>query len=306
MSPFKPKAFYSLLYDSGQGLSRDYGGVHAAALGYYIILSIFPLTTLSAIIITRIVGPATLSGNFEPMLSNIVGVQYSELLKTLIATSYMNAANSVWTLLNILVLVYASSYMFYQARISMDALWHLIPKPGVTNSLLATAKTYALAYFLALFVGLSFLALLFLNTVWNLFSTLLVNRLVLNLSMIQPFIDFVSSPVIYTLVFLVAFRYLPQAHARLIDLLPGAVLTAILYWVGNYLYAAYLSFGPVNSLYGIASSLVLFLFWVYYSAMIFLFGAKFTGLYVARFGKGITPHANMMLVDKPDKVDSQV
>jgi membrane protein len=299
MSSLKPKAIISLFYESAQGLTKDFGSVHAAALGYYILLSIFPLATLSAIIITRIVGPAALSGDYEVMLSKIVGAQYSGMLQNLITESYSVATNNVWTMLNILELIYASSYMFYQARISLDALWHLSPRPGVTNSLLATMKTYTLAYGVALLVGLSFLALLFFNTAINMFSNLIQNKFNLDFSALRPAINIISSPIIYTGIFLIAFRYLPQAKARFMDLLPGALLTAILYWVGNYLYGIYLSFGSSSTIYGVASSMVLFLFWIYYSAMIFLYGAKFTGLYVTRYGNGITPHFNMMIMEGP-------
>jgi len=297
MSLFKPKVLFSLFYDSALGLSRDFGSVHAAALGYYILLSIFPLATLSAIMITRIVGPSALNGDYEVLLSNIVGVQYSGMLQNLITNSYSTATNNVWTILNILVLIYASSYMFYQARISLDAMWHLSPKPGVSNSLLATVKTYSLAYVVALLVGLSFLALLFFNTAINMFSALIENKFSLDFSAVRPFINVISSPIIYTGIFLITFRYLPQASAKYIDLLPGAILTAILYWIGNYLYAIYLSLGSSSTIYGVASSMVLFLFWVYYSAMIFLYGAKFTGFYVTRNGHGITPHSNMMITN---------
>lgn len=291
-----------LLYDSAVELSRDYGNVHAAALGYYILLSIFPLATLSAIIITRIIGPATLAGDYEVLLSAVIGAQYSKLLQSLITSSYSVASNNVWTVVNILVLVYASSYMFYQARISLDAMWHLTPKPGVANSLLATAKTYTVAYFIALLVGLSFLVLLFWNTLWNIISELITNRFSINLSGLESFLDVFSSPLIYTLIFMAAFRYLPQARMRKRDMLPGAVLTAILYWAGNYLYAFYLGYSTVGTIYGIASSTVVFLFWVFYSAMIFLFGAKFTRLYALRFGNGLKPDDNMMCFDSPNVI----
>jgi membrane protein len=291
-----------LLYDSGAELSKDYGSVHAAALGYYILLSVFPLATLSAIIITRIIGPATLAGDYEVLLSAVIGAQYSKLLQSLITNSYSVASNNVWTVVNILVLIYASSYMFYQARISLDAMWHLTPKPGVTNSLLATAKTYTFAYIIALLVGLSFLVLLFWNTLWNIISELLTSRYSINLSNMESFLDVFSSPLIYTLIFMAAFRYLPQARMRKRDMLPGAILTAILYWIGNYLYAFYLGYSTVGTIYGIASSTVIFLFWVFYSAMIFLFGAKFTRLYALRFGKGLKPDDNMMCFDSPNVI----
>jgi membrane protein len=291
-----------LVYDSGMELSRDYGSVHAAALGYYILLSVFPLATLSAIIITRIIGPATLAGDYEVLLSAVIGAQYSKLLQSLITSSYSVASNNVWTIVNILVLIYASSYMFYQARISLDAMWHLTPKPGVANTLLATAKTYTFAYIIALLVGLSFLVLLFWNTLWNIISELITKLFSINLSGMESFLDVFSSPLIYTLIFMAAFRYLPQARMRKRDMLPGSILTAILYWVGNYLYAYFLGYSTVGTIYGIASSTVVFLFWVFYSAMIFLFGAKFTRLYALRFGNGLKPDENMMCFDSPNVI----
>lgn len=292
----------SLLFNAGLELSRDYGSVHAAALGYYILLSIFPLATLSAIIITRIIGPATLAGDYEVLLSAVVGSQYSKMLQSLITGSYSIASNNVWTFVNILILIYASSYMFYQARISLDAMWHLTPKPGVANTLRATVKTYAFAYIIAFLVGISFLVLLFWNTLWNVISDLLTSRFTINLSKMESFLDVFSSPLLYTLIFLMAFRYLPQARMRTRDMLPGSALTAVLYWIGNYLYGYYLGFSTSSSIYGIASSMVIFLFWVFYSAMIFLYGAKFTRLYAIRFGQGVRPDDNMTVFDNPNAV----
>jgi uncharacterized BrkB/YihY/UPF0761 family membrane protein len=189
MSSFKPKDLFSLSSDSIQGLSRDYGSVHSAALRHYLLLSIFPLSKLSAILITRIIGPMALTGDYEALLSNIVGVQYSRRIQDLITDNYSIATNNVWTMLNILVLICASSYMFYQARISLDALWHLSPKPGVSNSLWATVKTCSLAYIIAILAGLSFLALLFCNTAINMSSHLLQNKFILDFSSAQPFIN---------------------------------------------------------------------------------------------------------------------
>ena len=291
------KRTIELLYDSGTELSRDYGSVHAAALGYYVLLSIFPLATLSAIIITRIIGPATLAGDYEVLLSAVIGSQYSKLLQSLITGSYSVASNNVWTVVNILVLIFASSYMFYQARISLDAMWHLMPKPGVVNSLLATLKTYTFAYIIAFAVGLSFLALLFWNTLWNVISDLLTDLLKVDLMAAESFLDVFSSPLLYTLIFLAAFRYLPQARMRTRDMIPGAFLTGILYWGGNYLYSIYLGYSSANTIYGIASSTVFFLFLVFYSSIIFLYGAKVTRLYAFRFGKGMRPDDNMMCSD---------
>jgi hypothetical protein len=68
---------------------------------------------------------------------------------------------------------------------------------------------------IAFLVGISFLALLFANTLWNLISNLASNRLNLNMTGIETVLGVVASPLMYVLIFLVAFRYLPQAKTRL-------------------------------------------------------------------------------------------
>ena len=71
------------------------------------------------------------------------------------------------------------------------------------------------------------------------------------------------------------------------------MLTAVLFWIGNKLIIFYLTNSVIMSLYGAASSLMVFLIWVYYSAWIVLFGAKFTHVYTERYGKSIIPYNYM-------------
>ena len=59
----------------------------------------------------------------------------------------------------------------------------------------------------------------------------------------------------------------------------GALVTAILFTVGRYLIALYLSRSTVASVYGTAGSLVALLIWVYYSCAIVFYGAEFTRAY---------------------------
>jgi len=63
-------------------------------------------------------------------------------------------------------------------------------------------------------------------------------------------------------------------------------LTAVLFAVGKYLIGVYLGNSSVASSYGAAGSLVALLVWVYYSAVIFLFGAEVTQVYARQFGSG--------------------
>jgi membrane protein len=50
------------------------------------------------------------------------------------------------------------------------------------------------------------------------------------------------------------------------------------------------------SIHGEIASVIVFLLWVYYSAMIVLFGARFTYVYTERHGVLIAPGKNMRCI----------
>jgi len=71
-------------------------------------------------------------------------------------------------------------------------------------------------------------------------------------------------------------KYVPDIHIRWRDVSEGALATALLFTIGKALIGLYLGKVAVGSAYGAAGSLVVVIVWVYYSAMIFYFGAEFT------------------------------
>ena len=68
------------------------------------------------------------------------------------------------------------------------------------------------------------------------------------------------------------------------DVWVGAAIAALLLTTGKALIGLYLARSTVASAYGAASSLVIILTWVYYSAQIVLFGAEITQVYSHQHG----------------------
>jgi membrane protein len=81
---------------------------------------------------------------------------------------------------------------------------------------------------------------------------------------------------IFTLLFAAIYRVLPDATIYWRHLLLGAFVTALLFTVGKSLIGWYLGQAAPNSTYGAAGALIVLMFWVYYSAQIFLLGAELT------------------------------
>ncbi|NLA61952.1 MAG: YihY/virulence factor BrkB family protein, partial [Bacteroidales bacterium] len=92
-----------------------------------------------------------------------------------------------------------------------------------------------------------------------------------------------------TSIFLLIFKVLPDAKIKFRDVMIGAVVTTILFLVGQYAISIYLSTSKITSLYGAAASVLLLLIWVYYSATIVYIGAEFTKAWANELGGKIYP-----------------
>ena len=86
-----------------------------------------------------------------------------------------------------------------------------------------------------------------------------------------------------TTVFLtVIFRVLPNIKVRLLYILVGASITAVLFSIGNYFIGRYLGRTSPGSAFGAAGSLAVIMIWIYYVAYIIIFGAEVTKAYAHR------------------------
>ena len=114
--------------------------------------------------------------------------------------------------------------------------------------------------------------------------------------------------VVITLLFGAMLMYLPDAKIAWRDVLVGALVTSVLFSVGKFALSRYLSQGNFASQFSSAAASMAILFvWIYYSAVIFLFGAEFTQVWARRSGREIEPESGAVrIIRKPaNEVDSE-
>jgi membrane protein len=80
------------------------------------------------------------------------------------------------------------------------------------------------------------------------------------------------------------YKVLPSTPIPWRDVMVGALVTAILFWVGKLLIGLYLGKSSTASSFGAAGTVVVTIVWVYYSAMIFFYGAEFTRQFALSHG----------------------
>jgi membrane protein len=105
-----------------------------------------------------------------------------------------------------------------------------------------------------------------------------------------------------TVIFALIFKVLPDVSIAWRDVWLGAAVTAVLFLIGQALIALYFTFAGVTSAYGAAGSLLALLLWIYYSALILLFGAEFTKVY-AGDARTVADSNIRTLIQRPAGID---
>ena len=92
-----------------------------------------------------------------------------------------------------------------------------------------------------------------------------------------------------TLMFTMMYSILPDAEIAWRDTIVGALITSVLFLVGQYLFGQFLSRTNFGSAYGVAGSFVIVITWIFFSAHILFLGAEFTKVYAKQRGAAIFP-----------------
>lgn len=93
-----------------------------------------------------------------------------------------------------------------------------------------------------------------------------------------------------TILFAIIYKVMPDAQIKWKDVTAGALFTACLFMFAKFGISIYISKSNIGSSYGAAGSLVVLLFWIYFSSVIFYFGAEFTKAYSLKYGGEIFPN----------------
>jgi membrane protein len=88
--------------------------------------------------------------------------------------------------------------------------------------------------------------------------------------------DLLLSLALVAFLFAAIFRYLPARRLPWKIVAMGGLLTAVLFDVGRWVVGMYLAHSAQSSAFGAAASFATLLLWLYYTSLIFLFGAEYT------------------------------
>lgn len=298
------KLIFELVKETLDGWSAVNGTMLAAALAYYATFSLAPLLVITISVAGMVFGEAAVTGALMEQLNGLLGPQVAQTLENIINNVQRNPSGDLAALISLAVMIVGASILFVQLKRAINFLWGIAPQPG--QGLIITIRSHLLSFVMVLAMGLLLVAAMGLGTILITLGHL-VDVLPEAIQELLPSVNIGLIFVIFAVFFAVLFKTLPDAHIAWSDVFLGALVTAFLFTVGEYLIGFYLSRADLGDAFGAASSFILLLVWVYYSMQIILIGAKFTQVYSNKLGSHVRPdkRANLVVRRLMDREEEQ-
>lgn len=249
----------------------DRGTYMAAAISYYALFSLFPLTLLAVAIFGIVLRDDDVQARVLNAIIDFLPIEGSSVEQSLRRVADLgptltavSAVGSLWS----------AGALSAAIRSALNVAFEVErPRPLLRAKLID--------YLMIPILGLPLLGGIVLTTIWRLAQRELDER--------WNFLDgrfawtwevgAVGIPLVLTFVtFLIAYWLVPNRPGRVRYLWPGALFAALAFEAMKAGFTLYLaSFGNYDLIYGSIGSVIILLFWVFVSANILIYGAEIAG-----------------------------
>ena len=280
------KRWWKIIMATFMGFINDNGLKLSASLAYYTIFSIAPLLVLVLALIGIFLRDPSNRDLLYIQIQHYMGVQASTQIKEIIKSYAMHGKSGVALISGGVVLLIGASSMFVEIQDSLNIIWRVKAKPKkgwlklVQNRFLSFSLIGSLGFLLVVSLIVNILVSALSNKIQHFFPGINIIIYAVNLG-----ITFI---VIMTL-FAIIFKVLPDVKISWKDVRSGAIFTALLFMLGQYLIGLYIQYFANSSAYGAAGSIIVILTWIYYTSAILYIGAEFTQVYAEAIGSKIEP-----------------
>lgn len=278
----------------------------AAAISYYTLFALPPLLYLLLTVVTAGLSFAYDSQVAEEKAGGVLEEQAAQLIGDEAAVEGIAAmierssrAPGTWwkATLSVFGVLLGATGLMGAMQTALNLVWGVQPDPDrsqIKHLLWKRAVSFALVLGLGVLLLASMAASGALAYLGDQLKTL---------TGIDPlpaaWINYAVQVLVAGVVFAVVFKVLPDARVAWRDAIVGALITTVLFLAGRVAIQQYFVLSPPGAqLGGAAASIAAVLVWVYYSAMILLFGAEATEVYARRHGRETQPKSRAVRVAK--------
>jgi membrane protein len=251
-----------MLVGAAREALKPHSAITAAAIAYFAIFSLFPLTLLSIAIASFSLGPLMdphiIVQRLEfiaPALGQLLGQNIDEITR----------ARGPVTIVALVSLIWSASTIFYMLTGTMNEIW------GNKRNRPVWKRRGLAILFVLTFVGPALFLASFAGSMIANLRTWLPDQII-------PFgggFSFVVAILLDVALFMVLYLMLPHGASSWREVLPGAIGAGLLWELAKKAFLFFVStyISVSNLVYGSVAAIIAILTWAYLSGLIFLFGA---------------------------------
>ena len=244
----------------------------ASSIAYYSLLSLFPFFLLAFSIVALVTSSdadreAVLRFVFRyfPRQFDFVTIQLLELQRARVPLSVAGSVLMVW----------AAMGVFGAVTSAVNHAWGVEKQPSYFKHKLISFVMLVVSGILLLLGLLTVSAMNVVEARWFAGVIETTPRLLV----LQGFVVRWATTILFILVVGLVFYFVPNAKVRFRDVWVGAILTGLLWRGALALFSDYVRDLSRFSVHGSIAAVVVFLLWVYVSAVILLYGVEVTAAY---------------------------
>jgi membrane protein len=284
---------WNILKTAVVNFGRDEIIVRSAALAFYTILSFAPLLIL-LVTATSWLGEARRQ-QIVGRVESLVGPQAGRTVDIIIERAKAKqAAATTSAIIGLAATLVAAMGAFIQLHGSLNRIFKVRAN---RSFVFAWRWKRFLSLLMILVTGVVLAASPIINSA--------VSVMIQQGSSIWEIANIIISLLVFTAVFMVMFKVLPDIELTWRDTAFGGVVTTVLFMAGTYGIGRYLGRTGKASIYGAAGALVILLLWVFYSSIIILFGAELTSAYAQVRGREPRPDGHAERVQPAPQTQEQ-
>lgn len=289
------KSSWGILKQSVVSFIQGDSFTHASSIAFYTIFSLPAILLISLSVGSTLFERSDVQRELISQAGALIGQGSAAEIENIVLNAARSADTWFARVVGIVTLVVSATSVFLSLQISINQIWKIKPKPKkgfikfIINRLLSLAMVISMGFVL--------MVSLVMDTLLVMFQERLSDNLGGITLTIVTGLNVMVSLLFIAVLFGLMFKMLPDAKIKWRDVWVGSLVTTGLFTGGKYLIGFYLGNSSLNSAYGAAGSLVIILVWVYYSALIFLFGAELTYVYTKEVGSGIEPYTNAVRIE---------
>lgn len=258
----------------------------SASLAYYAVFSIAPIIVIAITVLGLVYGQQAASGQLEQTLSQWTSQRAAGFVQSIVENTNLTEGGAISIFVGAILLIVAATTAVADMQGSLNIIWGVQKSKdaGITDTLLVRLR----AFFIILIGAVILLAAMLLTTLLPQFISQIEQSLGIP-GIVMQIISYAVSLGLVFLLLMLLYNYLPDVDLTWKAVIPGALLAAVLFLIGQWAISFYLSQSDVAQRFGPAGAAIAFLIWVYYSAQIFYIGAEFTRAWYLYKGNRIRP-----------------